>query len=302
MPKRRAKVVRERDVQEGWLTLNQKYWQKGEKIFDEVTEIVQTAAPQLEAIAGAAQAFTVDFIEKVNLAHTSNTGRLSCHNQWVDFIQNIFDELHFDCHLEIDDDHPTAVSVVTGLSRASILSNLPPAPQLDIGAECLAVLNQDGDWHHATIVDGVSSSGTDEYYNVRFTKWGHTQRTSASQVLSLSQVADDDIDMRESSGCCELCERYILLTFHHLIPRDTHARYLGKCLPQGVLGEPTKLFLHSYGAWLCRPCHNFIHSFASNVTLAEEYNSIERLLEQPQVLKWKEFASTCRVGLNEQAR
>ena len=55
------------------------------------------------------------------------------------------------------------------------------------------------------------------------------------------------------------------LTFHHLLPKETHGRYLGKQLPGGVAAaaeeagfelaaEPTREFLNTYGAELCRFC------------------------------------------------
>ena len=123
---------------------------------------------------------------------------------------------------------------------------------------------------------------------VRFSEWAKVQETKRTQVVALTEVPDDE-GAAESSGCCELCGRQMQLTFHHLLPKETHARcpstlepvdvprrpthqrwswparYLGKRLPDGVaaaatatgLGaaaEPTREFLNTYGAELCRFC------------------------------------------------
>ena len=123
---------------------------------------------------------------------------------------------------------------------------------------------------------------------VRFSEWAKVQETKRTQVVALTEVPDDE-GAAESEGRCELCGRQMQLTFHHLLPKETHARcpstlepvdvprrpthqrwswparYLGKRLPDGVaaaatatgLGaaaEPTREFLNTYGAELCRFC------------------------------------------------
>ncbi|KAG1774565.1 hypothetical protein EV702DRAFT_1122875 [Suillus placidus] len=53
---------------------------------------------------------------------------------------------------------------------------------------------------------------------------------------------------------CEICEREVRLTCHHLIPRSTHAKVLKK---KGRQMHPESMI--NFVAWLCRPCHSLAH-------------------------------------------
>ncbi|KAH8830305.1 hypothetical protein DL96DRAFT_1592375 [Flagelloscypha sp. PMI_526] len=89
------------------------------------------------------------------------------------------------------------------------------------------------------------------------------------------------------ASACEICERdWINLTYHHLIPRSTHSKVLRK-------GWHAEYMLNSV-AWLCRACHNFVHSCASNEELAKEWYTVEKLRERDDVQKWAKWASTVR--------
>eukprot|EP01106_Pelomyxa_sp_JSP_P007950 TRINITY_DN22883_c0_g1_i1.p2 TRINITY_DN22883_c0_g1~~TRINITY_DN22883_c0_g1_i1.p2 ORF type:complete len:183 (+),score=67.03 TRINITY_DN22883_c0_g1_i1:96-644(+) len=72
---------------------------------------------------------------------------------------------------------------------------------------------------------------------------------------------EDDEDEGEllKDGECELCEREMPLTKHHVIPKELHPRYLKKGFTKRVLNE---------GIFICRPCHNAVHSFFDHKTLA----------------------------------
>ncbi|CAK0838982.1 unnamed protein product [Prorocentrum cordatum] len=94
-----------------------------------------------------------------------------------------------------------------------------------------------------------------------------------------------------------MCCRSMLLTFHHLIPKDVHPTYLGKRLPRGVEAPcacPTRAFLNTYGLMICRPCHNTVHKIADNGVLATEYNTLAKLMEHPNVQSWVEYAKKQR--------
>lgn len=166
---------------------------------------------------------------------------------------------------------------------------------------------------------------------VRFVEWGKQQETPRFKIVRLTEMADDE-GARESEGDCELCGRCMKLTFHHLVwlrcsstpaptrmlqahclarmyfaqvPKETHNRYLGKHLPAGVAEaaramdldpQPSRDFLHQYGAMLCRFCHSTVHRFAPNAVLAERFNTIDKLLEQPTISGFIAFASRQRAG------
>lgn len=69
---------------------------------------------------------------------------------------------------------------------------------------------------------------------------------------------------------CEMCEREMRLTRHHLIPKAVHSKYRLKGFTREEL---------SNCALICRGCHNAVHHFFSEKELAEKYNTIEKLLE-----------------------
>ncbi|KAL0947915.1 hypothetical protein HGRIS_010549 [Hohenbuehelia grisea] len=88
---------------------------------------------------------------------------------------------------------------------------------------------------------------------------------------------------------CEICEREVPLTYHHLIPRATHAKVLKRKLhPEHQLNSV---------AWICRPCHNVVHHVASNDELAQSFYTVDLLLEREDVQKWRRYAAKQRFGV-----
>jgi hypothetical protein len=69
---------------------------------------------------------------------------------------------------------------------------------------------------------------------------------------------------------CALCERDVAkLTEHHLKPRSRLKK-----------GETTPTI------WICSACHRQIHVLFTNLQLADEYNSLERLRDEPRMVKF----------------
>ncbi|KAG6916841.1 hypothetical protein DXG01_005140 [Tephrocybe rancida] len=88
---------------------------------------------------------------------------------------------------------------------------------------------------------------------------------------------------------CEICDRQVPLTYHHLIPRSTHTKVLKKKWhPENMLNSV---------AWLCRPCHNVVHHIATNEELAREFFTVELLLKREEITKWRNYASKQRFGV-----
>lgn len=86
---------------------------------------------------------------------------------------------------------------------------------------------------------------------------------------------------------CEICGRdWIPLTYHHLIPKEVHAKAIKRKWHE-------EWMLNSV-AWLCRACHTFVHRMASNEELAKEWYTIERLLERDDVQNWARWAARLR--------
>ncbi|KAJ6532909.1 hypothetical protein DFH09DRAFT_1181853 [Mycena vulgaris] len=88
---------------------------------------------------------------------------------------------------------------------------------------------------------------------------------------------------------CEICEREIPLTYHHLIPRATHAKVLKKKWhPASMLNSV---------AWLCRPCHTVVHQIATNEELARSYHTVDLLLQRDDIRRWGKYTSKQRFGI-----
>ena len=126
--------------------------------------------------------------------------------------------------------HAGAEALLASLRRHRVVcTEPPPPPPLRAGSAVLAVLEEDGEWHGATVekvVPAPSGEGPPVVV-VRFNEWAKVQETKRTQVVALTEVADDE-GATERDGCCELCGRQMKLTFHHLVPKETHGRYPGK--------------------------------------------------------------------------
>ena len=86
-------------------------------------------------------------------------------------------------------------------------------------------------------------------------------------------------------GCCELCERRMPLTRHHLIPRSQHAALRARGASQAHLARTLAC---------CRQCHNAVHAAADEATLGASYDSREALLSHPAVARFVAWAAKQR--------
>mmetsp|Transcript_506 Transcript_506/g.1405 ORF Transcript_506/g.1405 Transcript_506/m.1405 type:complete len:135 (+) Transcript_506:500-904(+) len=128
-------------------------------------------------------------------------------------------------------------------------------------------------------------------YRVLFTEWCKPQELAEDLVVNIEIVVDDDDDESRGEGVCKMCIRSSPIFFHHLIPRETHGKYIrARSLPSGVEGAPTRIFLATYGMLLCRPCHTHVHRVGSNDELAETLSAPSKILAHPAVqifLAWR---------------
>ena len=79
------------------------------------------------------------------------------------------------------------------------------------------------------------------------------------------------------NGQCEMCERTLPLTRHHLIPRRMHKRYKKK-------GYTTE-FLNTC-AMICRACHSCVHRVHPHEILAAQFNTVEKLMEDEDIARF----------------
>ena len=85
--------------------------------------------------------------------------------------------------------------------------------------------------------------------------------------------------MAKSIGICALCGVEKKLTRHHLIPKVR-----AKNKYKEIKEDPSNLL------WICRSCHDQIHSLWDESTLRDLYNTKEKLLAAPEMQKfiaWK---------------
>ena len=81
----------------------------------------------------------------------------------------------------------------------------------------------------------------------------------------------------QRQGKCPFCERTLSLTFHHLIPKKVHRRvHFKKRFDKETLNQ---------GIRICRDCHKGIHKRYTEMELAKDLNTPERLREDPDLAR-----------------
>ena len=157
--------------------------------------------------------------------------------------------------------------------------------------------------------------------------------------VETSQLNEDNLEDEDSDGEylvdgeCELCDRFIKLTRHHLIPKQTWPRMQAKLFQaaeanefgdrekarlilghglEDLLGDDdgnpggsrfvlstnkavVRAILHDT-CDICRQCHSTVHSTHSNMELALNYNTIEKLLGDERISKFCKWASKQKSG------
>ncbi|CAE8714559.1 unnamed protein product, partial [Polarella glacialis] len=217
------------------------------------------ACPEWGAISGGERT-SVDYLAASFLAYSEDRHPESL-KQWASVLCEVLEDAGEAMDLDEGDDLQSAsLKVVQQLAKRGILQ--AKKRTFEPGDLVLAFLPEDGEWHHA-MVERLLEEGL---LGIVFIEYGKPQQVQSDDVRAMEDVADDgEGELQE--GDCEMCKRSVLLTFHHLIPKDKHPTYLGRRLPKGIEGEPTRGFLNSYGLMICRPCHNTVHRLASNEVL-----------------------------------
>ncbi|GMF12251.1 unnamed protein product [Phytophthora lilii] len=107
--------------------------------------------------------------------------------------------------------------------------------QFAIGKSCLVVLEEDDAWHPARITKHIGESDDSENEDdenamddrpieveVEFIEFGKKQIVREDEMVLDEDVAGRE-DAEDITGLCEMCERPMNLTAHHVIPRVTHS-------------------------------------------------------------------------------
>ena len=154
------------------------------------------------------------------------------------------------------------------------------------GVTGLARLSLDDCWHDVCVADVLDGKLVVELLAGQVGAGGRFEVDVADFRAEWEvEQADDDV------AACELCEREMPLTFHHLIPKEEAARYRDK-VPKEELAR---------GSHVCRPCHSAIHRTYTNAQLAASYRTIERLLDESDettlpLRRWVQYAARQRVS------
>ena len=81
---------------------------------------------------------------------------------------------------------------------------------------------------------------------------------------------------------CSLCARVTALTFHHLLPKTCHSNKWFK-------KRFSKEDMQNRGIYVCRACHNFIHTRFAEKELGRTYNTTEQLLADDKIREFIEW-------------
>lgn len=88
-------------------------------------------------------------------------------------------------------------------------------------------------------------------------------------------------------GTCVTCHRHTPLTKHHLVPKKQHKKkkYLDKDADRDAV------------IYICRQCHDGIHDFYDERTLAEGFNTLEKLCADKALQKHFAWVAKCKKGI-----
>ena len=97
------------------------------------------------------------------------------------------------------------------------------------------------------------------------------------------------MQISKKEGFCQLCDRLTTLTFHHLIPRKVHRQpHFKKAYSKAELEQ---------GIDICSLCHRGIHQLYDEKTLAQRFDSVEKILADPAMQKHVRWVSKQKKGL-----
>lgn len=91
----------------------------------------------------------------------------------------------------------------------------------------------------------------------------------------------------DRQGKCPLCGRVLALTFHHLIPRKLHRRARFK--KQYSRADLNK------GVFICRLCHDGLHDRYDEMTLANQFATVEQIKANPAIQRHAEWVAKQKI-------
>jgi len=189
-----------------------------------------------------------------------------------------------------------AMSEPSGCFAQATLASDTGGPALFAASDrCLAVLEEDGEWHAAEVVE----DGGLAKVSVRFVEYRGLVRGVVREDVMYDPdfaVDDDELDDGDGSyegkiGTCQMCERILKMTRHHMIPQSEHRRIEKQ-------GSHSQAWLRGGNNILlcCRQCHSMLHKLETNKTLADVYSTVAKIKDHPGVVRWVGYISKVPVS------
>ena len=186
--------------------------------------------------------------------------------------------------------HPVSRFLVLSVPRTmtELQSTLPVVPRP--GDYGMAVMKESEEWHECKVVR--FSADAEDVVVVAFLGFGGEHEVKRDvlrldeEMASTKSSSSSSSSFSSSSGQCEMCQRTLKLTRHHLIPRTTHSRLRTKD-PEHYTRE-----LLNKVALVCRPCHSALHRAEDEMSLALNYSTVELLMEHPQIASFCAWMSS----------
>jgi len=100
----------------------------------------------------------------------------------------------------------------------------------------------------------------------------------------------------EVMDTCAICGRAAPVTRHHLVPRSQHAR-LRKRLARRKEERDLAVTIP-----LCAACHSTVHQTFSEKEMAESFASLESLLADERIARWRDWLSGKPEGFSPKLR
>ncbi len=103
------------------------------------------------------------------------------------------------------------------------------------------------------------------------------------------ESSENEVEILLDSNQCEMCERHMPLTFHHLFPKKVHKRFEEKRVGSEARGIP-KSELRTCGIMICRQCHSHLHRTYDHDKLAKDLNSLDKIFADPKIIAFIQYA------------
>eukprot|EP01062_Namystynia_karyoxenos_P081414 TRINITY_DN8953_c0_g1_i1.p1 TRINITY_DN8953_c0_g1~~TRINITY_DN8953_c0_g1_i1.p1 ORF type:complete len:242 (+),score=97.30 TRINITY_DN8953_c0_g1_i1:87-728(+) len=185
-----------------------------------------------------------------------------------------------------------AVEMLVTLSIAQALISLPVDRETDVGCLRELIVAEVLDWDPAApeapsaerVAECMGRSGVSDMLAGLDIEDDETAELYAKLSSGVAELMKGDEDDEEDlqDGQCELCERELPLTRHHVIPKTTHDYYLSGAGRK--VGLTKEMCMHTIP--VCRPCHNAIHGVRNHRELAEDHRDRDTLLAIPELSKF----------------